>query len=179
MSVETFSKSLQGQTFRLEVAHVGRPEVVTPSPLVGEPIQIEASVLGFAEETDVEFCIYEPFRIHEDPIETLTAKTAAETRVVAVEWTLDYEAKKDDLSGTRFVVIARCGDFANVSEPFEVLEPFEATLKDGDGKPLVGAEAILRAAGRPNIKVETDADGKITLEVPPGDYVLDLLEEEG
>ena len=84
MSVETFSKSLQGQTFRLEVAHVGRPEVVTPSPLVGEPIQIEASVLGFAEETDVEFCIYEPFRIHEDPIETLTAKTAAETRVVAI-----------------------------------------------------------------------------------------------
>ena len=85
MSVETFSKALQGQMFRLEVAHVGRPEVLSPEPTISEPIQIETSVLGYPEGTDVELSIYEPFRIHEDPVETLKAKTEADSRVVAFE----------------------------------------------------------------------------------------------
>lgn len=177
MVAKTFKKHLQGKRFRLEVAFVGPPEV-SANPLIGEPMTIETNVLGYPEDTDVEFRIFEPHRIHEDPVDTVTGKTIKEHRGVEVEWTLDYESKKDDLSSTRFVVIARCGDTANISEEFEVKEKFETTVKDSAGDPVPNAEVLLRAAGRENIKARADSEGKLEIEVPPGDYVVELLDED-
>ncbi len=188
MSTFTFPKDMRGGTFRVEVGFVSPPRV-SPAPeqegenppsgplLVGQPLVIEADVLGFPAGESVEFRIFEPYRLHDGALETFTAQTADEDRGVSVDWTFDYAAHKDSIHSTRFVCVAQCGRLVNISEPFEVLAPFERVLQDPSGAPLAHAAVRLRAPGRADVVGETDAEGKLSLLVQPGDYIVELIEE--
>lgn len=187
MAQVTFGKHMQGKGFRLEVGFVAPPRV-TLAPeeeganppvgplLCGETLMIETDVLGFPIGTDVEFRIFEPNRLHEGPVETLNAQTREEDRGVSVEWTFNWDDHKDSVHIARFVCIAKAGDLVAICEPFGIFEPFETTLEDADGEPLAGAQVRLRAAGFEDVIAETDDEGKLEVLVPPGDYLLELLD---
>jgi len=168
---------MQGKGFRLELAFVSPPEILPPAPVVGEPMTLECAVLGFPVGQPVEFRIFEPFKLHEAPLATVSGETGEEDRIVSVEWTYD-PAAHEGLASTRFVVIAGCGDYFNISEPFEVLEPFERTLTGAGGAPLAEVQVLLRAPGRADIEATTDAEGKLSLLVPPAKYIVEVLDEE-
>lgn len=178
MVVKKFPKSKQGSVFRLEVAHVHSPEVVPSPPRIGEAAKLETNVLGFPAGTDVTFSVYEPFKLHEGAVEELTAQTVEEHRGVEVDWNFDYEGKKADLSGARFVVVARCGNMLGISEPFEFVQTFEMTLKDEDDEPLAETQVVLRAPGRDDVYTQTDGEGKISVDVPPADYIVDIVSSQ-
>ncbi len=189
MTAFTFPKAKQGKMFRLEVGNVSPPRVTLAPPepganppegplLVGEPLQIEADVLGFAAGESVEFRIFEPYRLHEEPVDTLTAQTSDEERGVSVSWTYDHAAHKDSIHSTRFVCVVQVGRMVNISEPFWILAPFTKTLQDPSGEPLAGVPVRLRAPGREDVLAETDDEGKLELFVPPGDYVLDIVADD-
>lgn len=185
MTQHTYRKGLQGARFRVEVAHVAPPRVTLAPPtpeenpptgplVVKEPLMIETDVLGFATGTEVSFAVYEPHKLHESPVFEATAVTEEETRGVSVEWTFDWEAHKDTLAGARFVCVARVGALTSICEPFEVLDTFTREVQDSAGKPLPGVLVRLRAPRRSDIRAETDAEGKLDLRVPPGDYLVEV-----
>jgi hypothetical protein len=178
VTVLQFDKGMQGKGFRVEVAFVSPPEILPPERVVGEPMTFECAVLGFPAGKPVEFRIFEPFKLHDEPLATLSAETGEEDRIVSVEWTYDHAAHKDSVASTRFVVIAGCGDYFNISEPFEVLEPFERTLTGAGGDPLSEVEVLLRAPGRADIEAVTDEEGKLSLFVPPAKYIVEVLDDE-
>jgi hypothetical protein len=181
-----FSKATQGKSFRIEVAYVAPPRV-TLAPeapdenppagalLVNEALMIETDVLGFPANTDVEFMIFEPYKLHEKPLHTDKGKTDEETRGVSIEWTYDHAAHKDSVDSTRFVCVARVGNMTSISEPFEVLERFQHTLQGKSGETLPHVEVVLRAAGRPDVPTESDGEGEIDVAVPPADYLIEVL----
>ena len=176
MVQKKFPKAVQGRRFRVEVAHVSPTQVVEPPAKVGEPITLACDVLGFKKGKPVEFKIYEPHKLHEAPLETLQGETQKEERGVSVEWTLDYEAKKDDLDGTAFVVVAKCGKFLSISEPFPVVTEFKSTVKDAEGKPLPNTAVTLWSSRGENVPAETDEEGKLDLLVAPGVYRVEVGE---
>lgn len=178
MAKKKLPKDKQGKLFRMEVAHISPPEV-SPNPPRLEAgrkgkVVIEANVLGFPAGTSVEFSVYEPFKLHEAAVGTATAQTRDEDRGVSAEWEFDYEAKKADIASTRFVVVGRVGRMVSISAPIEFVEQLTATLKDAAGDPLADCDVLLRAPGRPNIQARTDAEGKLEVDVPPGDYVIEV-----
>ena len=73
--------------------------------------------------------------------------------------------------------IAGCRDHFNISEPFEILKPFETELSEESGEPLVETTILLRAPGRPDVEAVSDEEGKISLLLPPDDYVVEVLED--
>jgi len=184
----TFGKHMQGKAFRVEVGFVAPPRV-TLAPeeegqnppvgalVCGEPLMIETDVLGFAAGTDVEFRICEPNRLHESPVDTLTAQTTDEDRGVSVDWTFNWDDHKGSVHVARFVCIAQVDTLVAISEPFWIYDRFETTLQDGDGAPLAHARVRLRAAGLEDVVAEADDEGKVEVLVPPGDYLLELLDE--
>lgn len=186
MSSFKFDKGMQGSNFRVEVAYVAPPRVTlapaqegenppTGDLLVGEPLMIETDVLGYPVGESVEFMIFEPFKLHESPIHSATGTTEEETRGVAIEWTYDHAANKDKVTSTRFVCVARVGTLTSISEPFEILEPFTHTLQNSDGKPLPNLRVKLRAPRRNDISAVSDSEGKIELNLPPADYLIEVL----
>lgn len=178
MTVLQFDKGMQGKGFRVEVAFVSPPEVLPAERVIGEALTFECAVLGFPAGKPVEFRIFEPFKLHEAPLATVSGETGEEDRIVSVEWTYDHAAHKDSVASTRFVVIAGCGDYFNISEPFEVLEPFERTLTGAGGEPLAEVPVLLRSPGRADIEAQTDAEGKLSLFVPPAKYIVEVLDED-
>lgn len=186
MSQHTYRKGLQGANFRVEVAYVAPPRVTLapPSPeenpptgplVVKEPLMIETDVLGYPVGTAVSLAVYEPHKLHEQPVFEASASTGEETRGVSVEWTFDWEAHKETLAGARFVCVARVGALTSISEPFEILDTFTRELQDSAGKPIPGALVRLRAPRRADIRAETDSEGKLDLRVPPGDYLVEVV----
>lgn len=175
MVSKKFPKAMRGQQFKVEVAFVAPPEVLPSPPRIGEPCTLETAVLGFPAGTEVEFRLFEPHRLHEDPVDTVTGQTGEEDRVVQAQWTLDWAAKKDELSAAHFVCVARCGNFLNVSAPFSFVDRLESTLQDAAGKPLANRQVRLRPTRGELIDAVTDADGKLALDVPPGDYRIEVL----
>jgi hypothetical protein len=63
----------------------------------------------------------------------------------------------------------------SVSRPIEFVEKFEATIKDGKGNPAAHARLRLHADRGPSVDAKTDADGKCSALVPPGNYHVEIL----
>ena len=165
-----FAKKHQGKGFRLEVGSVDPPVVDPSPPLVGESCTLSTAVLGFAAGVDVTFRVFEPHALHLDPVVELTGQTQEADRLVEVTWTFDWEAHRDQLSAARFVCVARCGDLAAISDPFEFKQRLGATIEDERGTPLPHVTVRLSPARGAPFEVETDEDGKIDALVPPGAY---------
>ncbi len=141
---------------------------------VGKPLQIVVPCAGIAPGSPVTVKVFEPRCLGGDPIETLTAKVDQEGGSAAVEWTYDHAKHKDKVAQARFVFLVEGAGRTSISPPIQFLEKLEVTIKDEHGQPAAERLVTLHPDRGETIPAATNAEGKLSLAVPPGDYHFEL-----
>lgn len=168
-------KNVPAGVYLLELESASNPSV--PEKIVcGKPATFAVDVTGIPVGSTVTFEVHDPMSLGGDPVTTFTAQTTKEDPHRAkTDWTFDYAANADKIHGGSVVIVAKAGETAvSMSRPVPLVETFEKTIKDKDGKPVANTKVLLRAQRGVDIETVTDDQGKVSLEVPPGDYRVEV-----
>lgn len=142
---------------------------------VGKPLRIAVPCAGVEPGGSVKVKVFEPHGLGGDPIETLTAKVDEAGGLASVDWTYDHQKHKDKVSQALFVFLVEGAGRTSISQPIQFVQTLEMTIQDEAGHPAAERLVVLHANRGESVPAATNAEGKLKVEVPPGDYHVELL----
>jgi hypothetical protein len=143
--------------------------------MVNRPVTIRIPCAGFDPGATVAVKVLELQNLGGDPIDTLQAKVDQDGASATVTWTYDHSQHQDKVSRACFVFMVEASGRSAMSRPLEFLDHFEATVTDANGNVAANRDVVLHADRGTDVRATTDAQGKVSVDVPPGQYHVQLL----